>query len=354
MTDVLATKQTPSLPEFIRDTEQLNELLSSPTSGVLDTLSRHPGDVMVLGAAGKMGTSLTRMVQRASELSGSYRKIIAVSRFSTENSENEFRSFGINTIRCDLLNESELSALPDAPNIIFMAGMKFGSTGNESLTWAMNSWLPGMVCSKFRKSKIAAFGTGNVYPLSPITYGGSLETDLPGPIGEYAMSCLGRERIFEHFSRTLAIPITVLRLNYAIAIRYGALVDVAAKVWNGTPIPLAMGVANVIWQGDANAMAIQSLDAADSPPCIVNLAGPEQISIRRVAEQMGSLLGKPPIFEGEESPNALLSNGQKAVGLFGYPQVGVERMIRWIADWVQRGGENLGKPTHFETRDGKF
>ncbi len=341
-------------PEFIRDTAHLDSLLSEPTPGVIDTLSRYPGDVIVLGAAGKMGPSLTQMIVRASEASGTKRKITAVSRFSSASAEDDFRKMGAETIKCDLLNETELNALPDAPNVIFMAGMKFGSTGNESLTWAMNSWLPGMVCKKYSKSRIAAFGTGNVYPLSSLHQGGSIETDATGPIGEYAMSCLGRERLFEHFSRTLEIPLSILRLNYAVAVRYGVLVDVAVKVWNEIPIPLAMGVANVIWQGDANAMAIQSLGTAASPPCILNLAGPEQLSIRRVAEQFGILMDKNPLFEGEEAYSALLSNGQKAIGLFGYPRVSVSTMLQWIAHWVERGGESLGKPTHFETRDGKF
>jgi nucleoside-diphosphate-sugar epimerase len=348
-----APSSTP-IPPVIKDTQHLDELLSEPTSGVIETLARHEGDVIVLGAAGKMGPSLARMAQRATQLAGADRRIIAVSRFSTAGAEAAFRQHGVETIRCDLLQQGELDALPEAPNVVFMAGMKFGSTGNEPLTWAMNSYLPGMVCRKFRDSKIVAFGTGNVYPLSPLSLGGSAESDPVGPVGEYAMSCLGRERIFEHFSREWSIPLTILRLNYAIAIRYGVLVDVANRVWNEQPISLAMGVANVIWQGDANAMALQAFDHAASPPCVINVAGPEQISVRRIAAQFGALMGKTPCFEGEEAPNALLSNGQKGHRLFGYPRVGVEQMVQWIADWVARGGESLGRPTHFETRDGKF
>ena len=218
----------------------------------------------------------------------------------------------------------------------------------------MNSYLPGMVCEKFRHSRIVAFGTGNVYPLTPIGYGGAIEFDPPGPVGEYAMSCLGRERIIQHFSRALSVPTAVLRLNYAIALRYGVLVDVARKVWQGEPVSLGMGVVNVIWQGDANAMALQAFDHVASPTFIVNIAGPEQVSIRRTAEQFGTLMGKTPVFEGEESPNALVSNGQAGIRLFGYPRVSVQQMIEWIADWVVRGGEDIGKPTHFEVRDGKF
>jgi hypothetical protein len=342
------------LPSVIHDPQHLDELLSAPTPGVVETLARHEGDLIVLGAAGKMGPTLTRMAQRATQIAGTKRRIIAISRFSAAHSEAEFHEYGIETIRCDLLQQSELDALPEAPNVVFMAGMKFGSTGNEPLTWAMNSYLPGMVCHKFRRSKIVSFGTGNVYPLSPLALGGSVESDPPGPVGEYAMSCLGRERIFAHFSQAWDIPLAILRLNYAIAIRYGVLVDVANKVWTEKPISLTMGVVNVIWQGDANAMALQAFDCVASPPCIVNLAGPEQLSIRRIAMQFGALMGKTPVFDGEEAPSALLSNGQRGHRLFGYPCVGVEQMITWIADWVQRGGESLGKPTHFETRDGKF
>jgi nucleoside-diphosphate-sugar epimerase len=343
-----------SLPDTIRDSAHLDDLLSAPTEGVLETFRRMQGDVLILGVGGKMGPSLAQMARRASDAVGTPRRIIGVSRFSSGGLEQQLQRSGIETIPCDLLNADELAKLPDVPNVIFMAGMKFGSTGQESLTWAMNSYLPGMVCQKFRRSRIVAFGTGNVYPLSPVTLGGSIETDSPGPVGEYAMSCLGRERIIEHFSRTLSLPTAILRLNYAIAIRYGVLVDIAKSVWEEHPVSLAMGMVNVIWQADANAMALQAFDHVSSPPFIVNLAGPEQVSVRRVAEQFGELMGKTPVFEGEAAMSALLSNGQRGHRLFGYPRVGIEQMVRWIADWVMRGGEDLGKPTHFETRDGKF
>lgn len=343
-----------SFPDTIRDSNHLDDLLSTPTEGVLETFRRLDGDLLILGVGGKMGPSLALLARRATEAAGVSRRIIGVSRFSSGGLEQQLQGWGIETIPCDLLNADDLARLPDVPNVVFMAGMKFGSTGQEALTWAMNSYLPGMVCQKFRQSRIVAFGTGNIYPLSPVTLGGSRETDAPAPVGEYAMSCLGRERILEHFSRTLSVPTAILRLNYAIAIRYGVLVDIARNVWEGRPISLAMGVVNVLWQGDANAMALQSFGHVASPPFVVNLAGPEQVSVRRVAEQFGALMNKEPVFEGEESPNALLSNGQRGHRLFGYPRVGVEQMVRWIADWVMRGGEDLGKPTHFETRDGKF
>jgi nucleoside-diphosphate-sugar epimerase len=235
-----------------------------------------------------------------------------------------------------------------------MTGMKFGSTGQEARTWAMNCWLPGLVCDRFRRSRIVAFSTGNVYGLTPATRGGSVETDPLAPAGDYAMSCVGRERIFEHFSRTFQIPIVLLRLNYAVEMRYGVLVDLAQRVWAGQPVGLSMGSFNAVWQADANAAALAALAHTASPPRVLNLAGPELLSVRRVAEAFGLLFGKPVVFEGEESADALLSNGQLGHRLFGYPRVGAGQMIHWIADWVRRGGETLGKPTHFEVRDGKF
>jgi len=340
--------------DSIQTVEQLEELLSEPTPGVVETLARLDGDIMVLGVAGKMGPTLARMARRASDLAGVKRRVIGVSRFSSGDVEEKLRSHGIETIRCDLLDGDRLMELPDAPNVIYMAGVKFGTTGRQSLTWAMNAFAPGMVCRKFHKSRIAAFSTGNVYPLIPVTLCGSLETDPPGPIGEYAMSCLGRERVFEHFSRTMGIPVTLIRLNYATELRYGVLVDIANKVKSGSAIDLANGNVNVIWQGDANAMALQSLGVADSPPFVLNVAGPEILSVRRIAEQLGRLMGKEVSFTGEESPDAYLSCGMLGHGLFGYPRVSVYRMLSWVADWVMRGGEELGKPTHFETRDGKY
>jgi nucleoside-diphosphate-sugar epimerase len=342
------------LPDILRDAAHLDELLSEPSEGAVETMRRLEGDLLILGVGGKMGPSLARMAKRASEAAGVRRRVMGVSRFSSGGLREQLERWGIETLSADLLNTEALQNLPDVPNVVFMAGMKFGSTGQEWQTWAMNTHLPGLVCQKFRQSKIVAFGTGNIYPLTPVTLGGSIETDPPGPIGEYAMSCLGRERIFEHYSRANQIPTAILRLNYAIAVRYGVLVDIAQRVWTNQPVALGMGVVNVIWQGDANAMALECFDHVASPPFILNLAGPEQLSVRRVAEQFGALLNREVTFEGVESPNALLSNGQKGHRLFGYPRVGVEQMIGWIAEWVRQGGESLGKPTHFEVRDGQF
>jgi nucleoside-diphosphate-sugar epimerase len=247
-----------------------------------------------------------------------------------------------------------LERLPEAANVIFMTGMKFGSTGQEALTWAMNCHLPALVAQRFRGSRIVAFSTGNVYGLSPVTRGGSVESDPPAPVGEYAMSCLGRERIFEHFSRTLGIPMALLRLNYACELRYGVLVDLAQRLLAGEPIDLAMGSLNALWQADASAMALAAFGHVASPPLVLNLAGPELLSVRRLAEEFGQRLGRPVHFRGSEAADALLSNGQLGHRLFGYPRVGAGRMVVWIADWLRRGGPTLGKPTHFEVRDGRF
>jgi len=338
----------------VRDVKELETLLSKPTEGVIDTMSRIEGDIIILGVSGKMGPTLACMAKRASDMAGVERKVIGVSRFSDSKYESTLNDFGIETIKCEMLDPAQLATLPDTPNVVYMAGMKFGSTGKESLTWATNTYLPGMVAQKYRNSRIVAFSTGNVYGMSPIVQGGSRETDPTHPDGDYAQSCLGRERILEHFSRTLNIPMSIIRLNYAVELRYGVLVDLAKKVFNEDSIDLAMGAANVIWQGDANAMTLMSFNQASTPPFVLNVAGPETLSIRRVCEEFGVLMGKQVTFAGNEAPDALLSNGQLGHQLYGYPRVSVKQMIEMIADWVIRGGDSLGKPTSFETRDGKF
>jgi nucleoside-diphosphate-sugar epimerase len=253
-----------------------------------------------------------------------------------------------------MLDGRQLATLPDAPNVVYMAAMKFGSTGQEALTWALNVYLPGMVCERFPRSRIVAFSTGNVYGMAPVGGGGSVESDPLRPDGDYAMSCLGRERIFTHFSRTLNIPVALIRLNYAHELRYGVLVDLAQQVMAGQPIDLSMGYFNAIWQADASAMTLRALDKVATPPLVVNVAGPERLSVRQSAEQFARLLDKPVRFIGSEAADAFLSNGRLGYELLGHPRVSVEQMVRWIADWQLRGGPTLGKPTHFQTRDGKF
>jgi len=342
------------LPSRIQSVEQLEELLSWPTEAAVAAMGRLEGDVIVLGAAGKMGPTLARMVRRASDETGRQRKVWAVSRFSDAAVRARLEQWGIETVAGDLLDAGFLASLPDAANVIYMAGMKFGATGNEALTWAINVMLPADVCRRYADSRIAAFSTGNVYPLVPVDRGGSRETDPPAPVGEYAMSCLGRERMFEHFSRAGGIPVAILRLNYAQELRYGVLVDLGRRVEAGEPIDLAMGYANVIWQADASAAALAALADADSPPRVLNIAGRERLSVRRVCAKFGELLQRPVRLQGEEAPDALLSDGSLARARYGDQRVGADQLIEWIADWIRHDQPLLGKPTHFDQRDGRF
>ena len=338
----------------IGDIAELEEILSEPTAATVAAMAALKGDIVILGVGGKMGPTLARMAKRASDLAGVSRRVIGVARFSTTGLEKHLQSWDIETHRCDLLDARAYSSLPDAANIMYMAGMKFGATGQESLTWAMNSFLPGLVAERYQNSRIAVFSTGNVYGFSPVNVAGSLESDPPRPIGEYAQSCLGRERIFEHFSRVHQTKMSILRLYYATELRYGVLVDVAQLVFSGQPVPVSTGYMNAIWQADASAQSLQSLLNASTPPLVLNIAGPELLSVRRIAEGFAQRWGKPVRFEGLETGDALLCNAQKACHLFGYPQTTVGQMMTWIADWVERGGASLLKPTHFENRDGNF
>jgi nucleoside-diphosphate-sugar epimerase len=343
-----------TLPRSIADLAALDALLSDPPEYVVDTMRTLDGDVVVLGVAGKMGPTLARMARRASDLAGVRRRVIGVARFSAPEQEAALQAHGVETLRCDLLNNAEVDRLPDAANVVFMAGRKFGSTGLEALTWAMNCHVPALVCGRYAASRIVAFSTGNVYGLTRAGAGGSTEADAPRPVGEYAMSCLGRERIFEYFSSARGVRTTILRLNYASEMRYGVLVDLARRVAAGETIDVTMGYLNAIWQADANAMALASLAHATAPPLILNLAGPEELSVRGICEELARLLGRGVSFTGTEAPDALLSNGARAWSLFGRPRVDVAPVIAWTADCVARGGPTLDKPTHFESRDGRF
>lgn len=341
-------------PSSIKDVHQLEELLSEPTDGLVRTLRELDGDIVILGVAGKMGPTLARMAKRASDRAGTARRVIGVSRFSSSKLEVNLNANSVETLHCDLLDPHSLATLPDAPNVVFMAGMKFGSTGQEWLTWAMNSFLPGLVADRYRNARIAVFSTGNVYGLSPVARGGSREEDPLNPAGEYAMSCVGRERIFEHFSRLNGTNVSVLRLNYASELRYGVLLDIAQRVYAGQPVSLSMGYLNTIWQAEASAMALQSLSCVSCPPNVINITGPETLSVRCVAEEFGKRFSKPIRFEGTEATDALLSNAEKSYQLFGPPRVSSQQMIGWIADWLKRDGATLSKPTHFEERTGNF
>lgn len=331
----------------------LEAALSEPTAEVVETLGRLGGDVVVLGVAGKMGPSLARMARRAMDAAGIQGRVIGVSRFSGGGRE-ALEAHGVETIAADLLDPDDLERLPDAASVVVMAGRKFGSTGDEPATWAQNAWLPGPVCRRYRGSRIVAFSTGNVYGLTAVVSGGSREEDAPEPVGEYAMSCLGRERIYEYFARACETPVALIRLNYATDLRYGVLVDVARKVLDGEPIDLAMGHFNTIWQGDANALALRALERASVPAWVVNLTGPETLRVREVAARFGALFGVEPRLVGVEAPTALLSDASRCFSALGRPRVGADTLIEWVAGWVASGGRLLNRPTHFESRDGRF
>jgi nucleoside-diphosphate-sugar epimerase len=342
------------MPNWIQSEAELEDRLSTPSAEDVEFFRNLEGDLLIIGVAGKMGPSLARRAARASQAAGVSRRIIGASRFSPPSAEVSLQKAGIETLRTDLLDSNAVTALPDAANVIFMAGRKFGSTGAESLTWVMNAYLPALVAERFRHSRIVVFSSGNVYPLVPMDSGGATEETPPAPIGEYAQSVLARERIFEHFSRRDETPVTLLRLNYAIDLRYGVLLDIARKVFEGRSVDVTMGFVNVIWQGDANSVALRSLGRAQTPPFVLNLAGAETLSIRALATRFGEIFGKAAVLEGQEAPTALLSNANRCRRLFGSPAVTVKQMTEWTAQWITSKGPTLNKPTHFESRDGKF
>lgn len=340
--------------DTIPDESTLDDLLSEPTERVVEAMARLEGDLIVLGVGGKMGPTLARMARRATDEAGVARTIYGVARFSDPAVAESLRVAGIVPIRADLLEPGALERLPDTPNVLYMAAMKFGATGQAGRTWAMNCLLPGQAMRRYRASRFVAFSTGNVYGLVPVVGGGSKETDELHPDGEYAMSCLGRERLIEFGSVEYGTPVSVIRLNYAVEMRYGVLVDIAQRVLAGQPIDLSMGYLNAIWQGDANALTLLGFDVAASPPTILNVTGAEILRVRDIAEQFASRFDRPVVFEGHESPDALLNDARRTLYQFGPPRVPTERLIGWIADWLSRGGTVLGKPTKFEVRDGAF
>ncbi|HLK58781.1 MAG TPA: NAD-dependent epimerase/dehydratase family protein [Chthonomonadaceae bacterium] len=334
---------------------ELEERLSRPTPALLETLTRLDGDILVLGVGGKMGPSLARMARRGLDAVGKKSRVIGVARFSDKSVESALTAVGVEAHRCDLMDRKEVAKLPDARNVVYMAGLKFGTSRVPEQTWAMNTLAPAIVAERYYRSRMVVFSTGCVYPNTPVPQGGSLEQDALEPLGEYANACVARERLFHYFAVHYGIPIVLLRLNYAIDLRYGVLLDVAQRVATETPIDLTMGHVNVIWQGDANAWALQSLELANVvPPIALNVTGPETLSIRYLALRFGDLLDKTPLFTGTEAETALLSNAGRAFGQFGYPTVTLEQMIHWVAAWVRQGGRTLNKPTHFEARDGRF
>ncbi len=338
----------------MRTTAELEERLARPSAGLVDDLSKLDGDILILGAGGKLGPSLVRLALNATRAAGGERRIIAVSRFSEPGLAEALTEEGATGVPADVADEQALRELPDARNVVYLVGAKFGTQGREHATWFTNTYLPGRVAERFKDSRIAALSTGNVYPLVPVTSGGSSEDSPAGPVGEYAMSCLGRERVLTHFSEKYGTPMSLLRLNYAVELRYGVLVDLAQKVLAGEPVDLATGQVNVVWQGYANEVALRSLTLASAPPYVLNVTGPELISVRRAALELGAALGREPVFVGEEAPTALLSNAGRCHRLFGYPELTPAELIEHTARWVADGGPLLGKPTKFERRDGRF
>jgi nucleoside-diphosphate-sugar epimerase len=339
---------------MISSEQQLEDVLSEPSPADARAMAEMEGDLLILGVAGKMGPSLARRARRACELAKVKKRITGVARFSEPGAREGLEAAGIETVSADLLAPHALANLPDTPNVLYMAARKFGSTGAEHLTWAMNALLPALVAERYPAARMVAFSTGNVYPLVPVTEGGATEDLCPAPVGEYAQSALGRERIFDFFSRRNQTPMVMLRLNYAIDLRYGVLLDIGQKVFERRPVDVTMGHVNVIWQGDANSVALRSFALCQSPPAVLNVTGPEIVAVRWIAEEFGKRFGTAPILQGTEAETALLSNAARCHNLFGRPGVTVEQMIEWVAHWIRVGGATLAKPTHFETRDGRF
>ena len=339
---------------IIETEEQLENLLSAPNAADIEMMRRLPGDLVIIGAGGKMGPSLACRIKNASESAGIARRVIAVSRFASAQTREELEKSRVETIACNLLNRDDVDSLPVCENVLYLAGRKFGSVDRGDLTWASNTIIPAYIAQHYRNSRIVAFSTGNIYSFVGAASGGSLESDLPDPLGEYAQSCLGRERVFEFISHEYGTQCLILRLNYAVDLRYGVLVDIARKVYEGSPVDLRVPVFNVIWQGDANSYALRSLELCQSPPRILNVTGPETISTRHAAQYFALRFGREPVLHGEEKDNALLNNASLCHRLLGYPEVTLGELMEMVAHWVEIGGRSLSKPTKFEVTDGRF
>ena len=339
-----------NLPDTIADIAALDELLCRPSQALIDDLAKIDGDILILGVAGKMGPTLAGLAKAALP----HRRVIGVARFSDTSVKAWLQARGIETINCDLLDEAAIRKLPKLVNVVFMAGRKFGAEGDLSLTWAMNSHVPALVAQAFAGSRIVAFSTGCVYPFVAVNGKGADESVAPNPPGEYAQSCVGRERMFEYFSRKFSTPGRLFRLNYAIDMRYGVLHDIAAKVLTGKPIDVSLGHVNFIWQGDASAQALRCLAHCDTPTSPINVSGHEILAVRDLAAKFGKLFGRDPVIVGKEEPTAWLTNTSQATKLFGLPIVDTNKLIGWTADWVARAMPSLGKPTKYEVRDGRY
>lgn len=340
--------------KLLETIEDIENYLSTPSERLIKDIISITGDILILGIGGKMGPSLAKLTKRAIDCAGLDKKVIGASRFSNEETFKELTDFGIECIKVDLMNDDELSKLPNVENVIYMAGNKFGTFGNEHFTWAMNSYIPGRVALKYKESKIVVFSTGNIYPFTSIYNNGAKEDCRPSPIGEYAQSCLGRERVFEHFSIKNNTKILLFRLNYALDLRYGVLLEVAKSVWEERPLDLSMGYVNIIWQGDANEYAIRCLNHCEFPAKKLNITGPEVISIKWLALEFGKLFNRKPIFKNGSKNTALLNDSSQSHNLFGKPLISLNTIIHMTANWVKIGGKELSKPTHFQERKGAY
>ncbi|MEU4362607.1 epimerase [Promicromonospora sp. NPDC023987] len=349
MKDLTQTKE-----EQMLTPAQLDDRLTAPRPALVEDLSRLDGDLLVIGAGGKLGPSLVRLAVRALEAAGSDSRVLAVSRFATAEARAAAEATGAVVIPADVTDDGQLTGLPEAANVVFLVGAKFGSSGQEAATWATNTYLPGRVAQRYAGSRLVGLSTGNVYPFTPVASGGATEATAPQPVGDYAMSCLGRERILTHVSEATSTPTALIRLNYAVEMRYGVLVDLARMIRSGQPVDVTMGAANVVWQGYANEVILRSLLHASVPPFVLNLTGPETISIRRTAERLAERMHLPVEFTGAESPTALLSDASRCHGLFGYPDTTLDELVDLTAEWVLAGGTVHEKPTKFQQRDGKF
>lgn len=334
--------------------EEIYKSLLQPSDDLIQDIARLDGDIMILGVGGKMGPALAKLAKQAVDKAGINKKIIGVARFTEMDLQRELEMEGIETIKADLLNDEQLQKLPDVENVLYLAGVKFGTSGNESFTWAMNTYLPGRVAEKFKNSRIVVFSTGNVYPLTNANGKGASENIAPEPIGEYAQSCLGRERMFQYFSEKNNTPILIYRLNYANDVTYGVLLEIAKAVKENRPIDLSMGTVNIIWQGDANEVALRCLRHCSMPGKILNVTGNEILSVRKLAETFGEMFNTKPIFINEEQPTSLLSDASECSRIFGTPKISLQQMMDVIVQWINHGGKTINKPTHFSERKGKY
>lgn len=352
----MATKSSGQWPETIRDEAELEEVLTRPSARLVGAIRSWASPLVILGAGGKMGPTLALLARRAAEAAGHPLEVVAVSRFGDVATRRWMDDRGIRTVSCDLLDgdQASLRSLPDASNVVCLVGMKFGTTRNPAATWAMNTLVPARLCERYSGSRMVALSSGNVYGMSEPGRGGSVETDALTPLGEYANSAVARERLFEHVAPRHGVKVAMLRLFYAVELRYGVPVDIATRVRDGQAISLANGGFSCIWQGDANDAILRALPLASEVPASWNLCRPEVYRVRDVAEDFGRRLGRAPVFRDGESGTALVGNPGRLLKELGLPEVDMERMAGWIADWVGRGGRNLGRPTHFETRDGRY